>query len=243
MVLLLCLFTNCSNSNEDGSSSSDAILPLGVGYSWTYIDSSFNSDGSFHRADSSRLTITGTTSISVKNKSVRVYDWTWFDFEANAYANDKWLITNENGFTLYGVRDTDSTYLWDPDLSFKYPVSANESWTHINYIITMDANDAIEEIEKDTVHTTCSSTASDFRTGIGTLKCHEYSETTDGYEISYFFALNKGLVGMIQKKNNVVLQKKMLRSYSLAANTKTFSVKSGRVSKGSNGINLWGIRK
>ena len=31
MVLLLCLFTNCSNSNEDGSSSSDAILPLGVG--------------------------------------------------------------------------------------------------------------------------------------------------------------------------------------------------------------------
>lgn len=216
---------------------------MGVGYSWTYIDSTFNSDGSFYRADSSRLAITGTTSISVDNNSVQVYYWSWFDFKAKTYGVDRWLISNENGFTLYGVKDADSTHLWSPALSFKYPVNANESWTHINHVITLDAKDSIIGIEKDTVNTTCNSIAADFQTGIGTQKCYKYSEMMDGYEMSYFFVLNKGLVGMIQKKNNVVLQKKILKSYSLVTNSKISSVKSGRVSRDSNGINLWGIRK
>lgn len=243
MVILLCLFANCSKSNEDDSSSLDVIQPLKVGYTWTYIDSSFTNNGAFYRADSSKLAITGTTSILVNNKSVQVYYWSWYDFVAKAYGNNKWLVNNEKGLAQYGVTDADSTYVWDPILSFKYPVSANENWTHVDYIITTDVHDSIVKIEKDTVNTTCISINTYFQTAIGSIKCHEYSQASGGYVLSYFFALNKGLVGMVQKKNNVVLLKKTLKSYSLVANDKIPSVKSSRVSRGSNGINLWGVRR
>ena len=57
----------------------DVICPLYVGASWTYVDSTFGTTGTFTSRDSSRLGIIGKGSYNYQGQNIELFYWNWIN--------------------------------------------------------------------------------------------------------------------------------------------------------------------
>ena len=91
LLFLVMVLLSCEDNNTSLPDKLDVIQPLGIGFTWNYIDSVFNSEGRFVRVDSSRLGITGSELYQVDDKVIELFYWNWYDFEQQEYVNYAWL--------------------------------------------------------------------------------------------------------------------------------------------------------
>lgn len=197
-------------------SSVNSIMPLIVGNSWTFIDSSFTDNGVFERADTSRLAITGKTNISYQDTNIEVYYWDWVDESNGQSTGIKFLCGNDdNGFNFYGGEYLDSMMVLGQYLFLRYPVEPGEQWDWIKISYQGDSLFIIEDTNK----VTCISVNEQFKTAQGTFNCYVYYYRRTYFnrmEENYlFFAENIGYVGAITKVNGIVTYKKLLLSNNL----------------------------
>lgn len=233
------------DNNDVSDNSSKVIMPLGVGYTWDYIDSTFTSAGKVESVDSSRLVITGYVYDSIK-----AYLWTWYDFHSKTYNDVSELInTNDKGFVDYGFMYNNVRYFNNNKnnyLYLKYPVNLNDKWQ--SFSIGYSINDRKVTTHPDTVSLTCTSINKKLHTKAGDFDCYVYtsSETnSEGnvIEQSMYFAPNIGYLGFIQKENGIVFSKKLLKSYSLVGKENSGNkVKSIRNPIHVKKYNLFGIK-
>ena len=251
VVLAVCLLVGCSKNDENNDINDDSlkvIMPLGVGYTWNYIDSTFTSAGKVESVDSSRLGITGYI-----NDSIKAYLWNWYDFESKKYDDAPWLVnTNDKGFILYGFTYNNVRYFNNNKnnyLYFIYPVNLNDKWTAFDMDYVVDESNKKVTIHSDTINCVCSSISKKLHTKAGDFDCYIYTSSktnSEGnvIEQSMYFAPNVGYVGGIQKKNGNVFYKKILKSYSLVSTgTSVSKVKSKQNLINAKNHNFFGIER
>lgn len=224
-VFLLLFVLGCQKNetpvgNEENQTA--VLVPLAVGNQWSFIDSTFSAaNGAFVGRDSSRLGITGSTSIQHQGASVEVFYWNWANPRTGVAYDYKWLTRNEpDGRYLYGGQSSKGTYVLGKFLSERHPVTAGQTWQNIRIVYrSSDSTFAVG----DTVQMSCRAVDEQFTTLVETFKCVVYSyqqtvTTTGGTtirETCVYYAPNIGYVGLVGYTNGVRDFKKTLSSYKL----------------------------
>ena len=210
------------------------ICPLVIGNFWVYVDSTV---GAYSlQVDTSRLEITGKTTIMSKDQIVEVFLWNWFDNATKKPEDWKWLNRNEkDGLWTYGILSSTDTLL-AKTLDIMYPIELNESWK----CVLLYENFKVS----DTLTVTCVATEDQFITPAGIFKCHVYHyEIPSAYsfqrvfqkygfpfetlmptlkshqlhrdEFFLFLVPNVGYVGLFETINGVLVWKKTLVDYQV----------------------------
>lgn len=218
IISLFVSLLSCKKENEHAGTPA-LIQPLGIGYFWEYVDSTFTDKGVFTRVDTSKLGITGRIEVEYEGENLQLYLWNWFDHTNNEYQGNKWLCNNDKeGFCFYGGESGDHNFIFKRSLNKKYPVKADESWDVINYVFGKK-NDSLYCYINDTLSYTCKSINETFLTKKGPVKCFKYQQILDSNgtieEVNIYNSLNIGYVGLIRVRNGITIYKKSLLSYSL----------------------------
>ncbi len=222
VVLFALLLAACQKNTNPLDSTSNAaatIMPLVVGNQWTYIDSSFSSTGTLLLRDSSKLAITGTTTIQYGGASTQVYHWNWLNVRTGVADDWRWLTRVESdGRYMFGGMSSKGTFVLVKTLSEKFPVSVGESWQRYNIVARTDSTFRVQ----DTLLVRCTALDEPFNTLVGTLKCVVYyyqqrpvTSTAYPRDTWLYYAPNIGYVGLIGRENGVLVFKKTLISYQL----------------------------
>lgn len=211
------MFIAISSCSKEVSTNIATMQPLGVGYYWNFVDSTFSSSGVLTKVDSSRLGITGKSIYSYKGEQLELFWWNWYDKALKAYTSSKWLSKNdETGCLFYGGVTSDSVYIFGKSLNIKYPVSLNESWERRTYTYHTASSKTSFYIS-DTLSVICKAVDEKFTTSIGQLNCNVYEyRRKDQHIIDLYYSLNIGYVGLIDRLNGVILSKKTILSYNLS---------------------------
>ncbi|HEY4612495.1 MAG TPA: hypothetical protein VII11_05895 [Bacteroidota bacterium] len=220
IVFLVLFVLSCEkNDNPVGDDKADVIMPLTVGNQWSFIDSTFSTSGAFVRRDSSRLGITGTTSIQYGGATVQVFQWNWFNIQTGVADPWKWLTCNEpDGRYVYGGQSAKGTFVLSKSLSEKFPVTVGDTWLRYNIITTGDSTFKV----RDTLLMRCTALEEPFNTSAGTLKCivyyYQQPPTIPGTVIRdqwLYYVPNLGYVGLVGRQNGVVVFKKTISWFQL----------------------------
>jgi hypothetical protein len=211
--LIAVLLFSCKKDSEP-ETKQVLIQPLGVGYYWEFVDSTFSNIGDLTNVDTSRLSITGITNVTYKGESIDLYDWSW-----NTAPNFMWLCNYDaTGFYMYGGKTDNGTYIYEKSLNIKYPVKINEIWDHINYSHGQIGDSSFFYIY-NTVYYTCLAVNEPFKTKLGSFDCYNYNYNylTNGHpdQTYLYYAPNIGYVGMIEQENGITIYKKTLISYNI----------------------------
>jgi hypothetical protein len=209
--------TNGNGNVTKYESSGDVICPLFVGQSWRYVDSNYSSAGTFTSMDSSKLAILGKGTYSVQGQSIELYQWNWINPRTNKATPYSWLERNDNdGLSIYGGYFRNQPQLFPKALNIKFPVNAGETWFTPRVVFsTADSTFRIA----DTVKYTCTSVSQNYITPAGVFNCYVYTYqrkyTSGGQAMTddnfYYYAKNKGYIGMIGKTNGILRFKKVLK--------------------------------
>ncbi|MCX6174441.1 MAG: hypothetical protein NTZ27_06820 [Ignavibacteriales bacterium] len=208
---------NGSGSVTKYNPGTDVICPLYVGISWTYIDSTFGTTGTFTSRDSSRLGIIGKGTYNYQGQNIELFYWNWINLQTNKPQKYSWLMRNDNdGLNCYGgyFRNQPSTLI--KSLGNKFPANAGEIYNSPRW--TFNVRDSVFYIP-DTTKYTCLATSEIFKTPAGNFSCYVYtyqrkytsnnqSMTDDTYT---YYAKNKGYVGLVGKTNGILRYKKALK--------------------------------
>ncbi|NUN09757.1 MAG: hypothetical protein HUU54_11325 [Ignavibacteriaceae bacterium] len=208
VLLSLLLISGCKDDdNPVNNSTPSVIMPLKIGNYWSYIDSTFNSDGSFQRVDSSKLGITGSSMLTYKGTNTEFFHWMWVNIANNTPTHYKWLAKIcDDGLSFYGGISAKGTYLFDKSINAKYPVTKNESWLHYNYSYFNDSTFR----QTDSVMYTCVATDSLIITGIGALKSVVYRYGSGSLWTYLCYSPDIGYVAYFRYSNNILIFKKTL---------------------------------
>lgn len=207
LLLFVLLFFRCDNSvkpEPPDEEISRGILPLKVGYNWTYRDYDLREDGSINELipyTEFNYLIKSSSSITVDNKSYVVFGRTWKYTDSDNYSTSEWLFRNFNDglYAMGGKMPTDS--IFTKLLKYKYPVQKGESWEspHLVY----DVYDR-RYLIYDTITYTCTDTNILFETPIGNFSCTVYYHREDldddvlaKADIYEYYSADIGLVGVI----------------------------------------------
>jgi hypothetical protein len=218
IVSTIISFTSCKKDSNDSDNVKGVLQPLAVGYTWTYVDSTFKSNGTFERKDTSMLKITGSV-----NDSIKAYLWTWYDYSTKTSEDVSTIVNNtEEGFLNYGLLYKDVRYLSNNKngyLLFKYPVKTGDKW--VAHGFSCDISEGKITTYSDSSSMTCSSTSKKIHTNAGDFNCYEYTSSTKGaygmIESSQYFAENVGYIESIDKINGITIRKSSLLSYDLTS--------------------------
>lgn len=213
-VLIATVFIySCKKDNNDNDLKK-VIQPLEVGYSWTFVDSSFINDGEFVNVDTSTLSIVGKEFATFEGQEIELFYWKWDLSDAI------WLMNDEGGsFYLYGARLNDVSYLVAKSLRQPYPVLVGDTWNDYHFTLLWDS-DSVRISAIDTIEIECQSIDYPLQTSIGELECvvafyaTQYSD--DLHETYMYHSPNIGYVGLEIKDNNVVTYKKTLLNYDFS---------------------------
>lgn len=222
-LLITISLLSCKKETEP-ETKQRLIQPLGVGYYWEFVDSTF-SDTGLTEVDTTRLTIVGNSRIEYNNAILNLYFWSWSNIPQYS-----WLCNYDTtGFYFYGGKTDNGTYIYGKSLSIKYPVSINESWNNIKYLYSQIGDSSFFYIS-DTVSYKCEAVSEAFNTGVGLLNCYKIHYTSisndSQSEVYLYNSLDIGYVGMIKKQNGVIRFKKTLISYSLTNPDSSINKKS-----------------
>ena len=191
------------------------LQPLEVGYSWTFENSNFSTDGQLLGKDTSILGISGKSIISYEGENIEVFYWNWKTYPSYEFSEVKWLCNNINNELFYygGVFD-DSLFVFEKSLSAKLPATINESWT--KNIFYFSGGTFFNAGTSDVV---CKSDNEIFETGIGNLECFRFDEMNilgdDRIIYETFYYKNIGYVGMNIKIDGILNRTMKLISYNL----------------------------
>jgi len=230
ILILLIVSSFCSCSKKSEQSNNSVIIPLKVGNYWEFIDSSFN-NSVFTYSDTSRLTISGSQTISFNGTNYQVFLWTW---NIPYFQNSSYFVSNEsNGLYIYGGTNGHRDFVLSKSLSNKFPVNAGELWYH-SELGYKGIDSSIYII--DTVQVQCISINSAFNSKKGIINCYSYQfirtiprslrpilaelsgfkDTGDFSTVNTtYFNPNIGYIGSIQTINGIITFKKTLLSYHL----------------------------
>ena len=226
----IAVFFSCEKNDDAIVIDNDVIHPLGVGYTWEYIDSAFTEEGTLDYVDTSKLGITGKTTIQYEGEDVEVFYWSWYNDNDQEYRSNKWLMSNgSNGLYCYGGATSKDIYVIEKTMNLKYPANANDSWERIKYTYRTE-NDSTYFYRGDTVTSTCVATNEIFSTPLHQYTCYKYHyviERSNYTDDVYLYQVPKiGYVGYIRKRDGVVMFKKVLSSYNLTYSSMSSSSKS-----------------
>jgi len=226
LLLLLIVISLLSCKKETESETKQSLIqPLGVGYYWEFVDSTFSDIGTLINVDTSRLSITGNAQIAYNHTTLDLYFWSW-SFNPKYI----WLCNYDTkGFYFYGGKTDNGTYIYGKSLSVKYPVNINESWNNIKYSYSQIGDSSFFFIS-DTVSYKCEAIHEEFLTGVGPFNCYKISYSHNQNDLQYktylYYSLDIGYVGMIDKQNGITRFKKTLISYSLKSSNSFFKKNS-----------------
>jgi hypothetical protein len=216
-VLFLLIIIGCKKDDSPSGpgSTTTVIVPLKNNNTWTFIDSTFNSLGTYVSKDTSLLGITGSQTITYLGQNLETFYWNWKDLHANKYNDIRWLVRVESdGLNFYGGKSSKGTYVLGKTVSIKYPVNAGDTWTHYSYLGKSDSTFYIG----DTLQCTCLATEEVFHTAVGDFKSvvvKQVSTKSTGWVLLYY-APNVGYIGLKNYSSaNIVTFKKTLMAYSL----------------------------
>lgn len=222
-VLFASLFIfSCEKDETEGTNDLNTVIqPLKVGYSWTFIDSTFTNDGVFSNVDTSTVSVIGNEFTKYDGKEIELFYWKW-DFYDRI-----WLYTIEEGTRYsYGLRENDVSYLITQSLDIPYPIDIDDTWNSFSFNLK-ENNDSIYGAVSDTVANRCVDKKYSFKTIIGELECIVtfYSRQTgdDLRETYIYHCPNIGYVGLENKVNNIITFKKTLMNYDFS-NTQDLSL-------------------
>jgi hypothetical protein len=238
LSLLVLTLTSCGK-DPTSPGTSTVICPLSIGNHWTYVDSTFY--GGSVWVDSSRLGITGKTTVPFEGNSYEVYFWNWYEDDLQQYRDYKWLMRNEDDglWSLGGTSSSDTLIL--ETMIVKYPVSAADTWPQT--AVSWSSWDS-SFFARDTLVITCVATDEQFATAAGTFRCCVYHYSENYYagnsnpwvsrfkasvvagqpapqnplnltNVYLYFAPGVGYVGLIVKESDEVVGKRSLLSFHL----------------------------
>lgn len=230
LIVSIFIVLSCKKADDESEIAQDTIQPLGVGYYWEYIDSTFSETGLLVNVDTSRLGITGKSVINYKEEELELFYWNWYDNDLQEYRNFKFICNNgEEGFYFYGGMTDEKTYILGKTLNIKYPVKINDSWNRVEYVYT-ERSDSSYFFISDTITIVCDAVNELFMTATGGLNCYRYHNTQemgeDVEDIYFYQALDIGYVGYVRKWNGVIRYKKTLLSYNLTNSPVKKTIKS-----------------
>jgi hypothetical protein len=230
VIPLVALLFACAKKEEPLPAASTGLVPLKVGNSWTYIDSTFNSNG-FGSSDTSLLKITGSKTITWQGKPYLVFLWTWVNPIFPQYS---FFAGNESdGLYFFGGTNGHTDYVIAKSLFGKFPVTEGESWMYER--IGYGLHDSSFYVD-DTLPVQCISVGFPFKTAAGTVSSFVYRETDTGpvmlsplrtglagftdatgstMQTHNYFNPAIGFVGMVKTFNGELRFRKTLLSYHL----------------------------
>ncbi|MFC0878989.1 hypothetical protein ACE01N_20510 [Saccharicrinis sp. FJH2] len=217
LYLLLASFFiySCEKDESEAKDEFDKLIqPLEIGYSWTFIDSTFTNEGTLTKVDTSTVSVIGSEIANYDGKEIELFYWKW-DFYDRI-----WLKANEEGNNyIYGLREDDKSYLITKSLNHPYPLDIGDTWSKYNFRL-QEENDTIFGVISDTTETECKYKDYFFNTMIGDLECvvSFYTRQIDNdlSEKFIYYSPNIGYVGLENKVNSIVTFKKTLMNYDFS---------------------------
>ena len=213
MVSLSIAMLNCSDEDSpvEITPGKQAILPLKVGNTWTYVDSVYLS-GSQPGAYNSTMTVTGQTTVTIDTTHYDVFELMMFD---SLYMESTVLYMQNDALGLwnYGVACLTDT-LMAPIFYAQYPVSIGSRFGKIFLICALGNPTGMGPGE-----VVCTHTDTLYTTPAGTFSCIRYHEYYDMpvfgvFDIYLYMAPGVGIVGQEMYTDNGDM-KKRLSSYTL----------------------------
>jgi hypothetical protein len=234
LFLLFIIIVSCKKEASDIKLT--YIQPLGVGYYWEFIDSTFSETGSLLYVDTSRVGITGKSEVNYEGEMLELYHWNWYDWTKEKYISQKWLCNNDkSGFCFYGGITSNGSYIFEKSISILYPVKVNDSWDEKQYSYKI-INDSSFFYISDTITKGCESVSEDFVTVFGKLNCYKikYNRQIGNKteEVSIYQSRDIGYVGLIAETKGIITFKKTLKSYSLVESSmklESISTENGNI--------------
>ncbi|UCE05538.1 MAG: hypothetical protein JSW07_18315 [bacterium] len=200
-ILVFMLIVSCQsekrkktplNPPSEIKPTENVICPLAVGNYWTYIDSSIGFYD--YQADTSKLEITGKTTISFDNQVIEVFFWNWINLKTKIPEDWKWLNRNEDdGLWTYGILSSTDTLLVK-NLDIKYPIELSESWKSVLIYDSFKVS--------DTLTITCIGIEEPFKTPLGIFYCYVYY-----YKMPYPLQRSWHKFGLPQKQFRLIIEK------------------------------------
>ncbi len=199
------------DSTEEINDLNKVIQPLEVGYSWTFVDSTFTNEGTLSNVDTSTVSVIGKEISYFDGKEIDLFYWKW-DFSERIS-----LKANELGNVYsYGLRVNEESYIITKSLLQRYPVNIGDTWNRFRFNLT-ENNDTILGYVSDTIEYKCLYTNDAFKTIIGEIDCIVTFATDktgdDSRETYIYHNPNIGYVGLESKINDILVFKKTLMNY------------------------------
>ena len=209
-LLGFVVFLGCNKDNNpinENDNTINTIIPLKVGNSWTFVDSTFTENGDFANADTTQLKIIGKTNINYLGQNVEAYYWNWTDMSSGQPTEMSALCANDNyGLKFYGGRYLDSNIVLGNLLFLKFPTTVGESWNNPELSFRSDSLFYIA----DTNIVSCIFVDEKLKVAQETISCYVYKYYNERGDNYLYFAKNIGYIGCIIKANGVVRYKKLL---------------------------------
>jgi hypothetical protein len=219
LFFISILIISCDKKSNDQATgpqtiSPTTIVPLVIGNQWSYIDSTYNTNGTVN-IDSSFLAITGKSTIQYQNQSLEVFHWNWLDKKTLVPQDWKWLSRNESdGLYMYGGASSKGVFQLGRSQNHKYPTTVGEFWQRISFITGVDSTFRIG----DTSIVHCLATDEVFNTPAGSFRAYVTNYQSSGLDIYLYYVPNIGYVGLIDKQNGRMTFKKTMKTYRVSTN-------------------------
>lgn len=217
LLFMLILFVCKQNKMPIDTNTNDELIPLEIGNYWVYEASSFFPNDTL--VNFWKFGITGSTDILFQGEKIQVFYWVNIDYQTGIPAEIKYYYKNESdGLFIYGATCPTDTLVFK-SLYLKYPVKIAEQWNHQTITILSSPNPLNECFAAgETLSIECIKTSHEFLTPVGRFNCYEFHyqiPQTSNKEKFLYFSPNIGFVGMIEKENNQIVHKWVLKEYQI----------------------------
>lgn len=193
LVLTSIVMIDCSDEDSvlESTPSTQVIMPLATGNTWTYVDSvwGMGAPSEFH----STMIVTGQTSVTIDTTVYDVYRMTLND-PIFVETTELYLRNEADGLWQLGVKCSNSTEL-QRSMYFMYPGTTGDVWIK-NWILCSSGDPSSNGMDSVTVM----STNHAVDTPLGLFSCYRYLEQYDTpfgrFEIEQFVAPEVGIIAV-----------------------------------------------
>jgi len=213
LYLLLASFViySCEKDETEGINDLKKLIqPLEVGYNWTFIDSTFDNEGTLTKVDTSTVSVIGSEIVNYDGKQIELFFWKWDFYERI------WLYVNEEeNLYKYGLRDDNKNYIITQSLNQPYPVNIGDTWSSYHFNLQVE-NDTTFGVIRDTTEYECIYKDYTLNTKIGNLECIVKHTSDDLGERYIYYSPNIGYVGLENRVDGIIRFKKTLMNYDFS---------------------------